>query len=138
MMNGETGWLTDAGGKVVKVISSLLEYLPKTNQYKVIFMEREIKEVLASQQKMLANRAETSATSDAEMEEQFTKHLAAVKFWLARQPNIEVLYVNHRKLLASPAEYSARIAEFTGLALKIEQMSAVPSERLYRNRANPR
>jgi hypothetical protein len=136
MMSGETDWLADAGGKVVKVISSLLEYLPKTNQYKVIFMEREINEVLASQQKMLANRGEASAISDAEMEEQFSKHLTAVKFWLARQPNLDVMYVNYRKMVASPADFSARIAEFTTLPLDVEKMNAVPNERLYRNRGS--
>src|SRR5689334_7039557 len=83
MTDGNTGWLKDAGGKVVKVISALLEHLPAGHRYKVIFMERPLQEVLKSQQKMLLNRDENSSISDAEMQDQFTKHLAAVKFWLA-------------------------------------------------------
>ena len=71
MINGNTDWLQDAAGKVVKVISALLEYLPQEYSYKIIFMEREIKEILASQRKMLAHRNEESKLDDAGMEEQF-------------------------------------------------------------------
>src|SRR6266536_2490928 len=60
MSAGNVDWLSNAGGKVVKVISALLEYLPPLYSYKVIFMEREIREILASQRKMLARRNETS------------------------------------------------------------------------------
>ncbi len=56
MPSGQTAWLDGAQGKVVKVISALLEYLPSKYHYKVIFMERAIGEVLASQKKMLDNR----------------------------------------------------------------------------------
>ena len=44
----ETG---HARGKVVKVISYLLEFLPADLNYDIIFMERDIHEVLASQKK---------------------------------------------------------------------------------------
>jgi hypothetical protein len=104
-------------------------------RYKVIFMERSLQEVLRSQKKMLVNRAEDSAISDSEMEERFKKHLAAVKFWLARQPNIEVLYVDYARMIASPRDHCAMIADFIGLPLDIEKMQQVPSQQLYRNRA---
>lgn len=134
MTEGNTQWLKDAGGKVVKVISALLEHLPAKHHYKVIFMERPLQEILASQKKMLVNRAEDSSITDAEMEEQFKKHLAAIKYWLARQPNIEVLYMDYGKMLAAPASYCVKIAEFTGLPMNIEKMQEVPNEGLYRNR----
>ncbi len=131
---GNARWLVEAGGKVVKIISSLLEHLPAEYRYKVIFMERDLQEVLASQQKMLKNRAEQSLVEDAEMREQFSKHLAAIKYWLARQPNMDVLYVSYNKMLADPQSYCARIAEFSGLPLNVDKMQAVPSQNLYRNR----
>lgn len=131
---GNFTWLLDAGGRVVKVISSLLEYLPSECAYKVIFMEREIKEILASQQKMLANRNETSRLDDSEMELQFRNHLAAMKAWLVRQANIEVLYVNFNALIADPEPSCRRISNFIGISLDINRMLSVPSEKLYRNR----
>jgi len=134
MPSGQTAWLDGAQGKVVKVISALLEYLPAKYHYKVIFMERAIGEVLASQKKMLVNRQEESTISDAEMQEQFQKHVAAAKYWLARQPNISVLYVDYNKMLTAPDPLSQTIADFLDLGLDVDKMRAVPNERLYRNR----
>jgi hypothetical protein len=137
LTEGDAQWLQDARGKVVKVISALLEHLPQKYQYKVIFMERSLPEVLASQKKMLANRSEDSSIRDAEMEEQFKNHLAAVKYWLARQPNIEVLYLDYGKMLAWPASFCMKIAEFIDQPLDVKKMQAVPNKSLYRNRAQP-
>src|ERR1041384_1116574 len=58
MTDGNVTWLENAGGKAVKVISALLEHLPSNHSYKVIFLERDLHEILASQRKMLMNRKE--------------------------------------------------------------------------------
>jgi hypothetical protein len=131
---GDFSWLKDANGKAVKVISSLLEFLPQEHSYKIIFMEREITEILASQQKMLVNRDEDSKVSDETMKQQFQDHLAAIKAWLVRQPNIEVLYVNFNALVADPLPFCNRVAEFVGAPINIAHMLAVPNKKLYRNR----
>jgi hypothetical protein len=135
MAAGDVAWLSDAGGKVVKVISALLEHLPAEYSYKVIFMEREIKEILASQSKMLARRNKQSQVDDAEMEAQFRKHLAVVKPWLARQPNMDVMYVSYNALMSDPEPLCRRVVEFMGVPLHLERMLMVPKGELYRNRA---
>jgi Sulfotransferase domain len=135
LAEGQQDWLKDAGGKLVKVISALLEHLPPTHVYKVVFMEREIKEILASQQKMLRRRNELSKSTDDEMEGQFRDHLNAVKYWLARQPHMSVKYVDYNRLMADPDAYCQPIADFLGMPLDLTRMLAVPNERLYRNRA---
>lgn len=135
MAAGNVAWLSDAGGKVVKVISALLEYLPADHSYKVIFMEREIKEILASQRKMLARRNKTSQVDDAAMEAQFRKHLSEVKPWLARQPHIDVMYISYNTLMSDPEPLCKRVLEFTGLPLDLNRMLMVPKGDLYRNRA---
>lgn len=135
MSAGNVSWISNAGGKVVKVISALLEYLPSNYSYKVIFMEREIQEVLASQRKMLERRDETSQVDDSEMETQFRKHLAAVKPWLARQPHMEVLYISYNALMADPQPSCRRVTEFIHSPLDLDRMLKVPSGQLYRNRA---
>jgi hypothetical protein len=38
MQDGNVAWVAEARGKVVKVISSLLQYLPSDYNYKVVFM----------------------------------------------------------------------------------------------------
>jgi predicted ATPase len=135
MSAGDRAWLDKAGGKVVKVISYLLEQLPTDRTYKIIFMEREIKEVLASQKKMLVNRGEESKISDAEMEAQFREHIKLVKPWLARQPHMEVLYVGYNSMMSDPDPLCNRIVDFLGMPLDLEKMRAVPNAKLYRNRA---
>jgi hypothetical protein len=137
MAEGQTAWLAQADGKIVKVVSALLEHLPSDRHYKVLFMEREIKEILASQQKMLLRRSEEARTSDAEMQAQFREHLAAAKYWLARQPNMDVLYVDYNRLMANPDAYCQAIADFIALPVDVARMRGVPNERLYRNRSGP-
>ncbi len=134
LKEGNFSWLNEANGKVVKVISALLEHLPEDHQYKIIFMERNPKETLASQKKMLDHRGQISKLSDEEMEQQFHRHLAAMKPWLVRQPNMEVLYVNYNALVTEPQSACERIAEFLDLPLNQSQMLAVPDTQLYRNR----
>jgi hypothetical protein len=134
LAEGQDAWLADASGKIVKVISALLEHLPSGHRYKVLFMEREIKEILASQQKMLHRRGEPQGRSDDDLESQFRQHLAATKYWLARQPNMDVLYVDYNKMMADPDDYCQAVADFIALPLDVSKMRGVPNERLYRNR----
>ena len=135
MSAGNVAWLVDAGGKVIKVISALLEYLPPNYSYKVIFLERDLQEILVSQRKMLVNRNEESTVDDAEMAVQLQKHLSVVKPWLARQPHMDVLYVNYNALIGNPAPFCEKIVGFLGLELDPARMLAVPNRMLYRNRA---
>ena len=134
LKEGNFVWLKEADGKVVKVISALLENLPQQYSYKIIFMERALKEVLASQKKMLDHRGTISKVSDEEMEQQLHKHLSAIRPWLVRQPNIDVLYVNYNALISKPELFCERIEEFLESPLDQKKMLSVPTETLYRNR----
>jgi Sulfotransferase domain len=84
---------------------------------------------------MLDHRGQESKLSDEEMEGQFHKHLAAMKPWLVRQPNMDVLYVNYNALIAEPEPFCDRISDFLGISLNQAQMLAIPDQQLYRNRA---
>jgi hypothetical protein len=134
LKEGNFAWLQEAPGKGVKVISALLEYLPPQYHYKVILMERDGREILASQKKMLEHRGQTSRLSDEEMEQEFKVHLAAVKPWLVRQPNMELHVVNYNLLMAQPALICEQVAEFLELPLNQRRMRDVPDRQLYRNR----
>ncbi len=132
---GEKQWLYLAQGKGVKIISYLLEFLPDDLTYNIIFMERDIAEVLASQKKMLIRRSEQSDITDEQMKAQFNEHVRAVKYWVARKPNMRVLYVKYRDVMNSSADVIESIAEFLEVPLNIEAMQAVPNQSLYRNRS---
>ena len=135
LKDGDKKWLYKAQGKVVKVISYLLEFLPDDLSYDIIFMEREIGEVLASQRKMLERRNEKSVLTDAEMEAQFRDHLQAVKYWVARKPNMRILFVKYSQMVEAPETLCRSIVDFLEAPLDLKAMQSVPSQSLYRNRS---
>lgn len=132
---GDTAWLATAPGHAVKVISMLLQHLPAPYHYKVIFVERHLTEVLASQRKMLVHREkDADATDDAELTALFQQHLVAVRHWLAQQPNFQVLYIHYSDLLREPEAQATQINQFLGGGLDVPKMATVIDPNLYRNR----
>lgn len=132
---GDTAWLSEAQGKGLKIISFLLQHLPDTYDYKIIFLRRRLPEVLASQRKMLERRGEPSPEiGDEEMAGMFATHLVGVEKWLSEQDNCDVLYVGHRDTLERPETTAAQINEFLGGHLDVSAMAGVVDRQLYRNR----
>ncbi len=128
-------WLGEARGKVVKIISQLLFYLPPTYHYKVIFMRRKMEEILASQRQMLIRRGKpTDTVSDERMAELFRQHLRRVEAWLDERPNMDVIYVDYNEVLRDPLPHVKRVNEFLGHALDVENMLSVVDPALYRQR----
>lgn len=127
-------WLRGARGRVIKVVSSLLNYLPATNAYKVVFMRRNLHEVLASQTKMLVRRNEESHSEDDDLLTMYKAHLEKVQFQLRFRPYFEALYVDYSKAVADPSQEAKRIAEFVGGGLDADRMAAAVDSSLYRNR----
>jgi broad-specificity NMP kinase len=129
-------WLNDAEGKVVKIISQLLRHLPPDYAYKVVFMRREMDEVLASQKRMLLRRGEaTDKIPDDRLADLFHQHVHRVQGWLEQQPNFDVIYVSYNQILEEPREQASRLAEFFAGALDVEAMTDVVDPELYRQRA---
>ena len=128
-------FIQDAEGKVVKVIAQLLDQLPARFAYKVIFMERELNEVLQSQHKMLLRQGKAKEEAmPLRLVDAFQQNLQKVKVWLPKQKNMEVLYVNHPDIIADPAGQSERIKRFLGVSLDIEAMASVVDPSLHRQK----
>jgi hypothetical protein len=131
-------WVRAGRGRAVKVISSLLEHLPATNNYQVIFMNRSMREVLDSQSKMLSRRGEAGGdVSDAALQTLYETHLRKVKHFLAHQPGFRALDVAYADVLADPAVMAHRIRTFLGANLDVAGMTGAVDEQLYRNRQEP-
>lgn len=131
----DKSWVKQARGKAIKVISALLEHLPMDNNYRVIFVHRDIAEVLASQNKMLTHRDASGAeVDDDRMRANYQFHLKKVDYLLRTEPHFCVLHLEHREVLQAPLEQAQRIREFLGCALNVEAMACVVDPRLYRNR----
>jgi len=131
----DKSWLPAARGKAVKMISALLHHLPPDYSYKVIFMQRAMPEVLASQRQMLIRRGQDpDKISDERMADLFSKHLEQVEAWLAQQPHFETLYISYNDMLVDPELYARRIDAFLGGGLDVERMVGVVDSDLYRQR----
>lgn len=131
----DASWLKDASGKVVKMVYRLLYDLPLDYPYRVIFTQRDLKEVLASQTKMLERSGKSGGgISDKQMESLFTSELEKCEKWLAEQPNFKVLYIKHRDMINNGAAQAEKINEFLDGGLDTDAMAAVVEPALYRNR----
>ena len=131
----DKAYLREAKGKGVKVISFLLKSLPDDLNYKVLFIRRNIQEVLASQKKMLARRDEPDETPAERMRELFQDDLWRATYLLKSKPQFEVLELEYSSILARPMEEVRRVNHFLGGRLDVEAMAAVVDPQLYRNRA---
>jgi hypothetical protein len=135
MKDGDLAWLPDAAGKVVKIVTGLITYLPPEYKYKIIFMKRDLEEVLSSQKKMLGRLGkEDDNIPDDKMSKVYEEHLKQVKGWLVRQPNIEMLYVNYNTMVADPSESLQKVNEFLGGSMDVKVMAGVVDKELYRER----
>ncbi len=131
----DASWLPATCGRAFKMVSMLLLRLPADYSYRVLFMERDLREVVASQRKMLERQGREPAAPDARMETMFANHLAQVDAWLAGRENMALFRVPFVEVLAEPEAWAARIGEFLGRDLDIRAMARVVDPSLYRNRA---
>jgi len=132
----DPSWLDGASGKVAKVISALLADLPTGPRYKVIFMRRDLDEILASQVKMLDRRGEDHGDSDQSMKEHFVAHLDEVETLLRTRDDMDALFVNYRRTVEDPGKTIDRLGVFLDGRLDLARMREVVEPELYRNRAS--
>lgn len=131
--------IAEAEGKVVKVISEFVQSLPAGHEYRIVFMQRPLPEVLKSQDEMLRRRgnADSIASSSAEtyaIEEFFQKHLLEMNKWVAGQENMKMLRVHYHRVLREPRTVAEEVAVFLQVPLDIEAMVKQVDGSLYRNR----
>ncbi len=131
----DPSWIRGARGKVVKVIHILLRELPPGESYRVVFMRRDLDEVLASQRKMLERSGRKGAAlAPAALKRQFEAQLREVDVFLASRPDFRRLDVDYNALLADPRPQAEGLAVFLGLADATGRMIGAIDPSLYRNR----
>ena len=134
---GDPSWLEDARGKTVKIIAFLLRYLPENLNYRIIFMQRDLEEIVASQAKMLLQREEASETDDDRMIELFKQHLLRTRNLIMSHACFDVLEVRYSDVIRNPAEQTERVSRFLGGVPDVQSMANVVDPQLYRNRSRP-
>jgi hypothetical protein len=129
----DSRWLPGTRGKAFKMVSQLLYDIPSSEKYGIIFMERDLDETLASQQKMLRRRGGDATPRDT-MKQAYTLHLQRLLAWLGQQPHIRLLRVSYNNLLEQPEGEAVRVAQFLGGQLDAAAMATAVVPALYRNR----
>jgi len=105
----ENDWVHEARGKAVKVIAQLVQFLPSDLRYKVIFMKRDIREVIFSQQKMIGKRSDTFPVAIAQV---FEKEIEKVMAWAEKEPHVELLVVDYAEFVKNSKAEIKKIAPF--------------------------
>jgi len=107
-------------------------------RYKIIFMQRDLQEVVVSQHKMLLKLGAKRVKEDAyplNIENAFRKNLELIKAWSAGKPNVEILYIEHKDAIENPQGVAQKVATFLGKDLDINAMAGVVDKELYRTKS---
>ena len=131
----EPGLIAEAEGKVVKVISQLMLSLPDGHEYRIVFMQRPLAEVMKSQEEMLKRRGTFQAgANNSAIEQVFQRHLADVDKWAAARANVKMMRLPYHRVLSEPQTVAEEVAAFFSTALDVRAMVAQVDASLYRNR----
>ena len=135
-LKADNAWLGEGQGKAVKIILQLMPYVPPGYRYRVVVVERDLDEVVASQRAMLEREGRSGAEiSGEQLKRVFATQSSRVYRWMKNQAGVDVLTVHHRQLIENPASASVQIAEFLDGQVDIERMAGVVDLSLYRNRS---
>lgn len=132
-------FLEQAQGKVVKVVAPLLPFLQPRFRYRVVFMERDLEEVIGSQRRMLARTGneKTSKTYPLGLHNAFKEHLRKVERWLEQSPNVEMIRLRYDDVVADPHTAMEKVGGFLGNLPDVEGMARVVDATLHRERSGP-
>jgi hypothetical protein len=132
----DKSYVREGRGKVLKVISFLIKDLPDDNDYQVIFMRRDLEEVLASQNKMI-QRLGTEDTTAAEeaMKEAYRNDIVRTRLLCKNRPNFELIEVHYKNTVEEPSATARSVNAFVGGHLDEAAMRAAVDGSLYRNRS---
>ncbi|QNK77032.1 alkaline phosphatase family protein [Winogradskyella sp. PAMC22761] len=131
-LHHDNSWLGEAQNKSLKVVAPLLKFLDPKYRYKVVFMTRDLNEVIKSQQKMIGKDVDVFPVK---LYETYKKHLKQVETWKDREPSVELIYVDYKEALYDTVDVVKKVISFIGEeAMNEEQMKSCVDKTLYRNK----
>ena len=133
-LKGDATWVPAAIGKAVKAIYWFLYDFPPRHEYRVVFLRRNLDEVLASQARMLRRRGtHDDSGNEARMKLLFEQELHDVDACWLRQTAFTTIDVEYAALVREPLEQARRVEQFLGGGLDTQAMSAAVDPGLYRS-----
>lgn len=128
-------WIDRAPGHSVKMVYSLLKHLPADREYRVLFMRRNVDEILQSQKKMLERKGITTDIPDATMKALFERELRQFYSWIPTQSHLKLVNISYNDLLSNPEGTIDQVNRHFDETLDTEAMVQLVDPGLYRNRA---
>jgi hypothetical protein len=131
----DSSWVPGARGKAVKMVYLLLRDLPPSITYEVLFMRRDLEEVIASQDEMVRRKGEpVSPDESRRLIGLFRDELQRIDAWLKDRGNFRVLYLDYGLTIDDPERICAQITRFLSVELDERRMQSVVMPSLYRQR----
>jgi len=131
----DSSWVAQARGKALKVIYKLVYDLPADISYRIVFLERDLDEVLASQEAMMRRSGlDPDQIGHEVLIKLFQAEIFAFRRWAEAQANVRIFYANHARVIADPKKAAQEIAQFLGLPMDTAAMAEVVTPELHRNR----
>jgi len=128
----DNSWLEDAQNKTVKIVAPLLKYLNPKYRYKIIFMNRDLHEIIKSQQKMTGKDTDVFPVK---LMDGYKQLLHQIEIWKDKFPNVELVYVNYKDVLNDTETVLDKVIPFIGIDdLDREAMAKCVDKSLYRNK----
>jgi hypothetical protein len=126
----DNSFLDGATGQAVKIVAPLPLHMNTSNKYRVIFMRRDLEEILQSQEKML-NKDQTSEREKYRTIYEF--HLKKT-YRFFKEHNIPFMDVSYNELMNTPEEVLKTVVDFINVDANPAELAQVVSPDLYRNR----
>ena len=130
----DNSWIKDCQGKVVKVVAPLVPYLPQNERYRLVFMQRDIKEIISSQTHMLERLNEDSVSNEGQLQEAFLQQIITANQVVGAHANA-MLQVSYADAVGDPERVAQQVVEFLGMELDISAMVSAVDPSLHREKA---
>ena len=129
----DNSWLGKAQNKTVKIVAPLLGNLDPKYRYKVVFMKRNLHEVIKSQRVMTGKDPDVLPVK---LYNAYVRQLEIVKIWQEKEPGVEIVFVDYSDLLADPDSQLEKVKSLIGIDLDCNEMKKSIDKKLYRNKAS--
>ncbi|MCH2143827.1 MAG: alkaline phosphatase family protein [Phycisphaerales bacterium] len=129
----DSSWIPEVRGRCVKIMAQLLPMLPTDQKYRVVFMDRDLREIARSQRTMLDRLGNKGADiSEARLMATLDAQVAAIELSMSESKNIQCLHLDYGATIADPQGAARMLDDFLGGSLDVGGMVAAVDPSLRR------
>jgi len=133
----ENSWLLGLDGKAIKIVSPLIPFIPPELDYRVIFMERNLDEVIESQFRMLEKSGNSPRNRDIKnLKSVYLSQKSSAINFIENLPNSKYIIVNFNDLFGYNENEFNKINGLLNVDIEIKTMRMIVDSKLYRIKNN--